>query len=136
MTRGALRFLESLSAEIDGEAWTQETIREAALALNELLPELPDDNGVRWLDTFVQPIGFQIVDVASDTSTDRRLQFLSPFYDGNGEAIEDLAEMLGATRLELLFTDGTTFPLERAAGWSEVSLDSHQLAVATTEGMY
>ncbi len=133
VAEGALAFLGNLSAGIDSEAWAQRAILEAQAALEGLLPVLTGDNGVRWLDNFEEPIGEQIVEIATPVSPNRRLQFLSPFYGSNGKAARDLAELLEANRLELLFTGKTTFPVDRAHTWPEARLDTRQLAVVTTE---
>ena len=127
VVRDVLGFLRGLSAQLDEGAWSRNVIADAMAALRALLPELPEDNGVRWLDTFQGAIGEQMAVVAGSEGSGRTLQVLSPFHHPEGTSVRELARRVGAARLDLLFTRETSFPVAGARSWPEVDFRTLQL---------
>lgn len=120
-----LGFLGALHERVDIGGRAHAVLSAAREVLTGWLPRLSENAAqVHWLDSTLQPIGDQIVSLAGPAIGHRRLQVLSPFYDGDGAAVRVLSQRLGASAIDLLYTNDTiTFPVPvaRLNGWPIVA---------------
>lgn len=116
LAEDASAFFSFIQARLEPGGRAFSTLGTAIRAVTTWFAKLPAvPSSVRWLDSTREPIGEQLCRYLG-THAHRRLQVLSPFHDRDGAAVDRLAERLGATAVEILYTGSTTtYPLGRKA---------------------